>query len=126
MACLGIDRREQCELLTTLGDGGFIHQNDSRQLGGETLTSLSEALTELLDPLPDRHIRPLEADPAKNARHFPQAHTVIVQQDCQLNEVALSPLTLDKFNFVQHFSQFGKVILISSSRSRIFPSLSLS
>jgi len=73
------------------------------------MTGLAQPFSQLLDPLPERHVRPIDAEPSKNSLDLPQTHTVIVQQDRQLDRPAIRPLTLEKLNLLQHLCQFGKV-----------------
>jgi len=47
-------------------------------------------------------MRPLNAEPAKHPLDFPDTYTMIVQQDRQLDRLAIRPLTLEKPNLVQH------------------------
>lgn len=81
MTCLGIDRRKQGELVAVLFDHSLVHQDDCRQVGGWSATGFLKALTELLDPLPDRHVRALNADSAENLLDFAEAHSVVVEED---------------------------------------------
>jgi len=46
--------------------------------------------------------RVLDADPAEHPRDLPETHAEIVQDDRQLDDLAIGPLTLEKLNLVQH------------------------
>ena len=85
-----------------LCDCGFIHQHDRRQVGGRPPTSLRQLLAELLNPLPDRHMRSLNAKPTKHPLDLAKTHSMIVQQDRRLDRLAIRPLTLKKLNFLQY------------------------
>ena len=111
VTCFRIERRKQRELLASLFHHSLVQQHDHRQVGGWPPTSLVKSLTEFLDPLPDRHVRALDADPSEHLLDTAQAYTAAVQQDRQLNELAIRPLTLEKLNLFKHFSQRGKVKL---------------
>ena len=77
---------EKHEFLAMLRDTGLVHQHDCRQVGGWPWTRLLQSLAELLDPRVDRHMRPLNAEPAEHSLDVAKAHTTIVQQDRQLDE----------------------------------------
>jgi len=88
--------------VTTLFHHRLVHEHDCRQVGGWPPTSRTQPLAELLDPLPDRHVRPLDADPAQHLCDQTKAHAAIVQKDRHLDDVAIRPLALEKLDLVQH------------------------
>jgi hypothetical protein len=51
----------------------------------------------------------INAEPPEDALDFPNAHTVIVQQNRQFDKLAIGSLTLEKLNLAQHLCQLGKV-----------------
>jgi hypothetical protein len=109
MSRLWINSRRQHELLPPLFDYSLVDEQHGRQVGGGPPTGLTQPTSELLHPGPHRNVRSLNANPAKNARDLAGTHTETVQQDCQLDDLAICPLTLGKLNLVQHFTQLGKV-----------------
>jgi len=125
MPCLRIDRRKQGELFALLCECGLVHQHDRRQVGGRPPTSLRQLLAELPDPLPDRHMRSLNARPATHPLDRAKTYPMIVQQGRQLDRLA-TVRSRSKNSISSGICQLGKFSCTNSTKSRTFPSLSLS
>ena len=120
-----IDSRKQDELLASLFNHCLVYQENRRQVGGGPPTGLLQPSAELLDPTPDGNVRPLNANLAKHARDLSETHPEIVQQERQLNDLAIRPLTLENSISSSTSVSSGRFDIITSERSRIFPSFSL-
>ena len=66
-----------------LSDSGFKRRSAVMDAHSEHLVTARrrEALAELLEPVPDRDVRPIDAEPAEYALDFAEAHAAIVEHD---------------------------------------------
>jgi hypothetical protein len=55
-----------------------------------------ESVTEFLIPVPDGDVRAFDAHSAQNSLGFVEAHTVVVEHNCEFHDEGVGPLALEE------------------------------